>query len=178
MKKSRITFALAITLALSFLTPPAAHAADKGYRYWGYFQAAPGATMWTMAMTGPTVNIPDGSVEGWAFTFSSDSVPDAATPRISPDFSHICGATRAIAGKKRVGITIDFGSAFIKPKGETVPRSFSKCVVIEKSALGIDVLGKIVKLRTEGSGLICSLNSYPAKECGAEISTPSALLKK
>ncbi len=129
-------------------------------------------------MTGPTVNIPDGSMEGWAFTFSSDSVPNAATPRIAPDFARICGATRSIAGKKRVGITVDFGSAFIKPKGETLPRSFSKCVVIEKTALGIDVLGKVVKLRADASGLICGINSYPAKECGAQINTPNALLNK
>jgi hypothetical protein len=129
-------------------------------------------------MTGPTVNMPDGSVEGWAFTFSSDGVPEAATPRISPDFSRICGATPAVVGKKRVGITIDFGSAFIKPKGEIIPRSFSKCVVIEKTALGIDVLGKVVKVRAAASGLICGLNSYPGKECGAEIATPSALIKR
>jgi hypothetical protein len=169
---------LAIAFALTCISLPSAQAADKGYRYWGYFQAAPNAKAWTMAMTGPTVNIPDGSVEGWGFTFSSDSVPDAATPRIAPDFTRICGGTLAVAGKKRIGITIDFGTAFIKPKGESVPRSFSKCVLVEKSALGIDVLGKVVKLRTQASGLICGINSYPAKECGAEITTPSALLKK
>lgn len=167
-----------ITLILAIITPTA-QAADKGYRYWGYFQAGPGARAWTPAMTGPTVNMADGSVEGWAFTFSSDAIPDANAPRVAPDFTRICGTTKAPgAGKKRVGVVIDFGSAFIKPKGEVVPRSFSKCVVADKNALGVDVLSKVVKLRAEASGLICSLNAYPAKECGAEITTPAALLNK
>lgn len=129
-----------------------------------------------MAMTGPTVNIPDGSVEGWVFTFSGDGVPDTAAPRVAPDFNRICGSTRSVpATKKRIAITIDFGTPFIRPVGETLPRSFSKCVVLDKSALGIDVLGKVVTLRTASSGLICGLNNYPAKECGAEIITPNAL---
>ena len=172
-------FVLTLTLLSSALFLPAANAADKGYRYWGYFQAGPNARAWTAAMTGPTVNMADGSVEGWAFTFSSEAIPDAKSPRVAPDFTRICGTTKVPGvGKKRVGLVVDFGSAFIKPKGEVVPRSFSICVVVDKNALGVDVLSKVVKLRAEGSGLICSLNAYPAKECGAEITTPTALLNK
>jgi hypothetical protein len=54
---------LAIVVIASCITPTA-QAADTGWRYWGYFQAAPGASKWTAAMTGPTVNVADGSVEG------------------------------------------------------------------------------------------------------------------
>jgi len=36
----------------------------------------------------------------------------------------------------------------------------------------------VVKLRAASSGLICGLNGYPKKECGVEIKTPAALLKK
>jgi hypothetical protein len=165
-------------LAFSGFLPNSASAADKGYRYWGYFQAAPGASTWSMAQTGPTVSIPDGSVEGWAFTFSSDSVPDAATPRIAPDFARICGTTKAVSNKKRIGVTIDFGNATIRPKGESIPRSFSKCVVMEKGAIGLDVLAKVAKLRTAASGLICGLNNYPLKECGTEIPTPASLIRQ
>ena len=158
---------------------PSASAGEKGYRYWGYFQAAPGAKAWTMAMTGPTVPIADGSVEGWAFTFSSDSVPDAAPPRLAPDFSRICGLVKsAPAGKKRIGITVDFGSAFLRPKGEIMPRSITKCVVVDKNAIGLDVLAQVVKVRTQSSGFVCAFNNYPAKECGAEIPTPTALIQK
>ena len=169
---------LAITL-LSIIPLTSASAADNGYRYWGYFQAAPKATTWTMAQTGPSVNVPDGSVEGWAFTFSSDSVPDAAPPRLAPDFSRICGLVKsAPAGKKRIGITVDFGSAFLRPKGEIMPRSITKCVVVDKNAIGLDVLAQVVKVRTQSSGFVCAFNNYPAKECGAEIPTPTALIQK
>lgn len=58
MKKK---FAVLAILALFAATITPAHAAGSGYRYWGYFQAAPKATAWTAAMTGPTVDIADGS---------------------------------------------------------------------------------------------------------------------
>lgn len=170
---------VALAALFSSIIAPSANAVVKGYRYWGYFQAAPGAKAWTMAMTGPTVPIADGSVEGWAFTFSSDSVPDAATPRMTPNFSRICGLVKSVpAGKKRIGLVVDFGSAFLRPKGEAMPRNFTKCVVVEKNAVGVDVLAQVVKVRTAGSGLICAFNNYPAKECGAEVATPSILLPK
>jgi hypothetical protein len=34
-----------------------------------------------------------------------------------------------------------------------------------------------IKVRAAKSGLICGLNGYPAKECGAEIATPASLKK-
>ena len=168
---------LAIVVIASCITPTA-QAADTGWRYWGYFQAAPGASKWTAAMTGPTVNVADGSVEGWAFTFSNDAIPDAKAPKIAPSFSTICGKTQAVIGKKRVAVMVDFGSAVLRPKGETTPRLIQKCVVADKSALGIDVLGLAVKVRAEGSGFICGLNGYPAKECGVEMKTPKGYIKK
>jgi hypothetical protein len=118
-------------------------------------------------------------VEGWAFTFSSDSIPDAATPHLAPNFSRICGLVKTVpAGKKRIGLVVDFGSAFLRPKGEKMPRNFTKCVVVDKNAVGVDVLSQVVKVRTEGSGFICAFSNYPAKECGAEITTPVALIHK
>lgn len=181
MKRTRQTSIFLIALAMIFtsLTTASAQASDTGYRYWGYFQAAPGAKTWTMAMTGPTVVVPNGSVEGWAFTFSSDSVPDAATPRLAPNFLRICGATKApAAGKKRIGIVVDFGSATLRPKGESMPRSLTKCIVVDKNAIGLDVLQAVVKIRAASSGLICAFNNYPAKECGAEVRTPASLKAK
>lgn len=71
--KKKFTAMAIIAIVITTITP--AHAADTGYRYWGYFQAAPKATTWTPAMTGPTVDVADGAVEGWAFTFSSEAVP-------------------------------------------------------------------------------------------------------
>ena len=173
--KFKVFFAV---LLMAALTTPSANAADTGWRYWGYYQAAPGATSWTAAMTGPTVNVAEGSVEGWAFTFSSDALPDAKAPKVAPSFATICGKTKAVAGKKRIGVMIDFGSSVLRPKGESTPRLIQKCVVADKSALGIDVLGQVVKVRAEVSVFIFCLNGYPAKECGVEMKTPKGYIKK
>ena len=175
MKKK---FAVLASLALLAATITPAQAAGTGYRYWGYFQAAPKATAWTAAMTGPTVDIADGSVEGWAFTFSSEAIPDATSPSVLPDFQSICGKTRAVAGKKRIAIVIDFGDAYLAPTGEKPLKTTKRCITIDKKAQGIDVLGKVVRVRGDKSGLICGLGGYPRKECGVEIPTPAALANK
>jgi hypothetical protein len=158
---------------------PSAQAAEKGYRYWGYFQAAPGASAWSEAMTGPTTIVADGSVEGWVFTFSGDGVPQASQPMFAPNFTRLCGRAKfSAATQKRVGVVVDFGRAVLRPKGESIPHFVTKCVVIEKSALGSDILAKAVKIRFAASGFVCGINTYPAKECGAEITTPRSLLAK
>jgi hypothetical protein len=175
MKKK---LAILATLALLAATITPAQAASTGYRYWGYFQAAPKATAWTAAMTGPTVDIADGSVEGWAFTFSSEAIPDATSPSVLPDFQSICGKTRAVTGKKRIAIVIDFGAAYLAPSGEKPLKTVKRCITIDKKAQGIDVLGKVVRVRGDKSGLICGLGGYPRKECGVEIPTPAALANK
>ena len=152
-------------------------AASKGYRYWGYFQAAPGETSWTAAMTGPTVDIKDGAVEGWSFVFSSDDIPSEA-PSVKPDFATICANIKAVPGKKRIALVMDFGKKAYAPAGEKVKRTMVRCVRTDKKSQGIDVLGQLVKVRAEASGLICCFNGYPREECGVEIETPAALLKK
>jgi len=179
MKKSRyITIAMSIALALSqAITIPAAQAADKGWRYWGYFQAAPGATEWKAAMTGPTVDIEDGAVEGWSFVFSSDDVPSVA-PLAKPNFATICGKTKKDPDTKRIALVVDFGKKAYAPAGEKVKRTMVRCVRTDKKSQGIDVLGQVVKVRAEASGLICGFNGFPRQECGVEIETPAALLKK
>lgn len=168
---------IAVTALLLSLTTPA-QAADTGYRYWGYFQAAPKETAWTSAMTGPTVNVADGAVEGWAFTFSGDAIPDASSPSVLPDFQKLCRKTRPVSGKKRIGIVIDFGPSYLAPSGEKVLKTVKRCIVIDKKAQGIDVLGRVVRVRADKSGLICGLAGYPRKECGVEIPTPAELSAK
>ena len=179
MKKTSIQkIAVAIVLISSQLVAmPSSHAASKGWRYWGYFQAAPGSTTWKAAMTGPTVDIEDGAVEGWSFVFSSDDVPSVA-PMTKPSFNSICGKTKPDSDTKRIALVIEFGNPAYAPKGEKVQKPIVRCVTTAKSSQGIDVLGQVVKVRSASSGLICGFNGYPKKECGVEIQTPAALLKK
>ena len=176
MQYKKIAVAL-LLISTQIIAIPASHAATKGYRYWGYFQATPGSTHWKAAMTGPTVDIADGAVEGWSFVFSSDDVPSIA-PMTKPSFAAICGSTKADPDTKRIALVIEFGSPVYAPKGEKVQKPIVQCVTTAKSSQGIDVLGQVVKVRSASSGLICGLNGYPKKECGVEIPTPAALLKK
>jgi hypothetical protein len=176
MKKATLIATLFATL-LSQTLIPSANAASKGWRYWGYYQAAPKATAWKAAMTGPTVDIADGSVEGWIFTFSSDDIP-STPPSVKPNFTSICGKTKAQAGLKRIGLVIDFGGKAYAPKGEKVQKTIVRCVLTSKDSQGIDVLAQEINVRQADSGLICGFNNYPAKECGVEISTPASLIKK
>jgi hypothetical protein len=172
----KIAIAL-LLISTQFIATPAAHAATKGWRYWGYFQAAPGTSHWKAAMNGPTVDIADGSVEGWSFVFSSDDVPSIA-PTTKPSFASICGSTKADPDTKRIALVIEFGNPVYAPKGESVQKPIIRCVITAKSSQGIDVLGQVIKVRSNSSGLICGLNGYPKKECGVEIQTPAALVKK
>ena len=64
-----LTFFIILITSTPMLLSSNANAA-KGYRYWGYFQAAPDTTQWIPAMTGPTTTLQDGAVEGWSFRAS------------------------------------------------------------------------------------------------------------
>lgn len=148
---------------------------DKGYRYWGYYQAAPGENVWTAAMTGPSVVMKDGAVEGWAFTFSGGSVPDASAPVSNPDFNSLCSGTAPAAKMKRVGVFIDFGPSALAPEGEKPSKNISTCVLIDETAVGADVLSKAVKDIKSDKGMVCGISGYPKNECGVEIPTPADL---
>jgi hypothetical protein len=162
---------MVLSILITFTTSNSANSA-MGYRYWGYFQSSAGTNTWTAAMTGPSVEVKDGDVEGWAFVFSNNDIP-AQGPMMDPDFNTLCGDTPETAGKVRVGLVVDFGAANIAPVGETPMEFFSDCVTVNQGAIGLDVLQSALEVRAGESGLICGIAGYPAAECGAEISAPT-----
>jgi hypothetical protein len=163
-------FLLTTTSTLALANPAAA---EKGYRYWGYFQAEPNSQSWVAAMTGPTVKLKDGAVEGWSFSISNEAVP-AATPSENADFASLCADTPAASGKIRVGLVINFGPEIIAPNNEMPPNSILNCALVKKDATGIDVLNTAVTVRNDKGGLLCGIEGYPAAECGPEVDMPSA----
>jgi len=156
-----------VTVLFTLVQIPSANA-ETGYRYWGYFQAPAGASSWTAAMTGPSVEVRDGDVEGWTFTASSNDIP-ATPPMMDPDFAELCGEVSEVAGKVRVGLVVDFGASQIAPSGETPLEFFKDCVVVDQGSVGLDVLNAVLDVRAADSGLICGIAGYPSEECGAEI---------
>ncbi|MFY8022769.1 MAG: SCO2322 family protein [Candidatus Nanopelagicaceae bacterium] len=171
-KSARSLISLSLLIITSSISIPSSNAAT-GYRYWGYFQAQGGATSWTAAMTGPSVEVKDGDVEGWTFVFSNNDIP-AIAPMMDPDFATLCDGIPETAGKVRVGLVVDFGDANIAPSGETPMEFFSDCVVVPTGSVGLDVLKSALDVRAGDSGLICGIAGYPAQECGAEIEAPTA----
>ena len=171
-KSARSLISLSFLIITSSISIPSSNAAT-GYRYWGYFQAQGGATSWTAAMTGPSVEVKDGDVEGWTFVFSNNDIP-AIAPMMDPDFATLCDGIPETAGKVRVGLVVDFGHASIAPSGETPMEFFSDCVVVPTGSVGLDVLKSALDVRAGDSGLICGIAGYPAQECGAEIEAPTA----
>ena len=171
-KKRSLILVLLTLFITSFFSISASHSAT-GYRYWGYFQAASGASTWTAAMTGPSVEVNDGDVEGWTFVFSNNDIP-AVSPMMEPDFATLCEGTPEASGKVRVGLVVDFGAGNIAPEGETPREFFSDCVVVPAGSVGLDVLEAALDVRASESGLICGIAGYPAQECGAEVEAPAA----
>ena len=165
-----LTLFTVLLAATPFLLSSNANAA-KGYRYWGYFQAAAGETQWTPAMTGPTTKLQDGDVEGWSFSVSNDVVP-ATPPSDEADFATLCADTPQAAGKIRVGLVINFGPEAIAPNNEMPPNTILNCVLVKKGATGVDVLNASVTVRNDNSGLLCGIEGYPKSECGPEIDMP------
>ena len=160
---------LALTISPAFFINTAE--AAKGYRYWGYFQAAPDTSKWVPAMTGPTTKLQDGAVEGWSFSASNDVVP-ATPPSDEADFATLCADTPEAAGKIRVGVVINFGPDAIAPVNEMPPNTILTCALVKKNATGTDVLNATVKVRNDKSGLLCGIEGYPKSECGPEIDMP------
>ena len=124
-------------------------------------------------MTGPSVEVKDGDVEGWTFVFSNNDIP-AVSPMMEPDFATLCEGTPEASGKVRVGLVVDFGAGSIAPEGETPREFFSDCVVVPAGSVGLDVLEAALDVRASESGLICGIAGYPAQECGAEVEAPVA----
>lgn len=156
----------AVLLALvAAVVAPAAPASAAAYRYWGYFQLQD--TTWGFATKGPDQVTPaDGAVEGWRFAVAGET--DARMPRATATFADLCGDTAAEAGKKRVGVVVDYGRAADAEDGKEPPAPVGKCAVVDTRATGAEVLAAVATVRAEG-GLVCGIDSHPGSGCGGEV---------
>lgn len=159
----RVLLAAVVAACLSALTLAPAQAA--AYRYWGFFQLEKGA--WTFAQKGPDQTTPkDGTVEGWRFAVADES--STRYPRAVLTFDQLCGTTPAQAGKKRVGLVLDFGRPADAPEGATPPQPRALCAVVAADATSAAVLATAGDVRAE-KGLVCAVAGYPASDCGGAV---------
>lgn len=171
----RRTAAAVLGLAAVLLLGSAGTAQATGYRYWSYWLRSGGA--WTYAQTGPAMHVPaDGSVEGWRFAVSKDAAAQAVQPRGRADFAAICAGTPAMAGRKRVGLVIDPGTAADGPDGKTAPPAArTACARVPADASSADALAAVARpLRYDSAGILCAIAGYPAAGCGEQVSAGGA----
>jgi hypothetical protein len=144
-----------------------AEAARTGYRYWAFWNRNDGGT-WTYAQTNPVTSVPaDGDVEGWRYGISAEGGDDSTRPRSKADFRKLCAGTPAQAGRKRVGLVIDPGTAADSADERQPPQRRSHCVRIATDASSAEVLAAVEKpLRYNGTGLLCAIHGYPKAGCG------------
>lgn len=145
-------------VAIAFLSSAApAHAA--AYEYWSYFHSD--GTAWAMSMEGATFVPADGSVEGWRYVKTSGDEL-APNPRVAPDFASLCAAVPEEAGKKRVGLVVDFGTVAPADEADTL----ATCVSIEESADGFSVLQAATTIASD-SGMVSCIQGVPSATCEA-----------
>jgi hypothetical protein len=171
----RRALALVVVLAAVLLGGTAPANAADGYRYWGYFHVQGGD--YAFAKTGPGGYTPkDGSEEAYRFgtsTASQGVKPRADLAKLT--FATVCRDTKPAAGKKRVAVLLDYGTA-ADAAGAKVPAPKAACALVPTAANGQQVLAAVAQTRTS-KGLVCALDGYPATGCGDPVknaTVPSA----
>ncbi|MFB6724803.1 SCO2322 family protein [Kribbella sp. NPDC056345] len=159
----RLVLSLVAGLLLAGTATTQAHAED-GFRFWGYYQWS--SSQWSFAQKGPDAVVPaDGSVEGWRYAVGGAK---PRVPRAAGDFEAICKDAPAEAGKKRVAVVVDPGTAEDQPAGEQAGTPSGTCVVTDPKSNGAQVLAAVGPTRIE-KGLTCGISGYPAKGCGEPV---------
>ncbi|MFD0572769.1 SCO2322 family protein [Kitasatospora gansuensis] len=85
------------------------------------------------------------------------------------DFATVCAATPAQAGKKRIAVVLDFGTAADAPGGETPPAR-TACAAVPTAASSAEVLAAVAPpLRYDSAGILCAIVGYPRTGCGDTV---------
>ena len=171
--RSRVVAAAVVAGVLLALVLPAAAASAAAYRYWGYFTLSSGT--WQFATEGQDQTKPaDGSIEGWRFAVGDEG--DTRMPRATPSFEDLCAATEASAGKKRVGVVIDYGRTADTADGTEPPAAKGECALVDETATGSQVLAAVASVRSD-KGLVCAVDQFPDTGCGDPVKTVTAEAK-
>ena len=158
---------VAAVMAAGFITAKPAEASS--YRYWTYWVGGEGS--WDFSSRGADRVPADGTVDGWRFAIS-EAAGSSSPPTIASSFDAICSDTRAVEGKKRIGLVVDYGTKADAPPGEEPPSAtVARCIVVPMTANGYDVLVAATSIRVDG-GLICGISGYPSAGCGEPVADP------
>lgn len=177
-ERSLVTALLVLLVAAGAVVvgagPARAGGAADGFRYWNYSYLEGGR--FVAAQVGPADRVPeDGEVEGWRFgtsTVSQGIWPRADLRTVS--FDAVCGEEQATAGRKRVAVLVDWGTADEAVDGQRPPNA-GYCAVVGEDADGRAILDAVAEVRSS-AGLVCGIAGYPTTGCGdpaSGVSVPS-----
>ncbi|WP_308129738.1 SCO2322 family protein [Kitasatospora aureofaciens] len=161
---------LVALLGVLMVVAGAAPAQAAGYRYWSFWKGAADGS-WAYQQQGPSIYVPpDGSVDGWRFAVSPDGGQDAARPRLGGGFDSACAGTPPQAGRKRVAVVLDSGTAADAPSGEAPFEERTLCAVVPPTATSAEVLASAAApLRYDSNGLLCAISGYPKAGCAEQL---------
>ena len=141
--------------------------ASGGYTYWGFYSWDAAKQAWSYMKVGandPTTSASkDGAVYGfrWALV-----VKDPRLPRAAGDFAQLCGGTPKVAGRKRIGFVVDYGTT-ADADGGTPPQPEGLCASVGESSTVQQALLSVIAMRAGSNGLICGIDGYPSTGCGS-----------
>ncbi|MEP7160836.1 MAG: SCO2322 family protein [Dermatophilaceae bacterium] len=138
-------------------------------RRWTYFTQTAGAWK-VMDKTPYQVTPPEGAVEGWRYATAATA--GARLPRTAPSFDDICGKIASEAGKKRVGVVIDYGRPADGPDGANPPAAIARCAVVPTNASASQVLAHAAAVRDD-LGMVCGIDNYPSQGCAEAVAAVS-----
>ncbi|EFE80935.1 secreted protein [Streptomyces albidoflavus] len=88
-------------------------------------------------------------------------------------FAEICEETGERAGRKRIALVLDFGTAADAPEGERPPKPRTACASVAEEASAADALAAVAPpLRYDSSAMLCAIDGYPRTGCGEQVSGP------
>lgn len=182
LNSSVAALSAAIVCAVAFLASPAtaaqpaalsAQASSDTYVYWSYWDGEANGNWKSSTVGAGSVTPSDGDVIGWRFG-AGEAPGISQPPRVSANFDEICKATPIQAGKKRVGLVVDYGTSAIAPSGQTVPTPSVICQTAAPTDTALQVTSTAVAVRTAPDTMVCGINNYPASGCGYPVAAAVA----
>lgn len=137
-------------------------------RSWSFWWLKDG--QWAVSQTGPYQVVPaEGAVDGWRFATATTSAP--RSPRSTPSFEDICGKTAGEAGKKRVGVIVDYGRKADGAENADPPAPIARCAVVPSGASSSEALARVA-LPRDDKGMVCAIDGYPGGSgCAVALAT-------
>lgn len=165
-----VAFSLVLAAIFVATATGTAQAAD-GYRYWNYFHVK--GTSYVFAQVGASGYTPkNDAIE--AYRYGTSTTTNGLAPRADlTDYTidKICAGLEPDAGKKRVGVLLDYGTTSDAASGETPPAPRAACAVVAKDANGQQVLEAVADVRFDK--LTCGIDGYPVKSCSVTVKSPA-----